>query len=135
MERFQGSIRYGHPPLVTPFLAQRAFSRLGGGGYFEAPLRQEFYPPPPFYTPPRPTRVFSPGVGRVYKFGPVKVFFSLARNRLGHDEFNQFLASIKRLNNSQQSQEDTLQEVRRIFGAQNQDLYSDFQSLLSRHGL
>jgi len=64
-----------------------------------------------------------------------KAFFRMARSRLSYEAFNQFLASIKRLNNQQQSREDTLDEARMIFGAENQDLYRDFESLLNRHGM
>ena len=74
----QGEIIYPPPPL-PPFLAIRHFSGEGGGGvYFEAP-RQEFYAPPPFYTPPTPRRVIL-GVGgwACIKFGPV--FFSMQQN-------------------------------------------------------
>eukprot|EP00971_Amphidinium_carterae_P099135 1960387-Amphidinium_carterae.1 len=64
-----------------------------------------------------------------------KAFFRTARSRLSYEAFNQFLASIKRLNNQQQSREDTLDEARLIFGVENQDLYRDFESLLNRHGM
>mmetsp|Transcript_71293 Transcript_71293/g.133353 ORF Transcript_71293/g.133353 Transcript_71293/m.133353 type:complete len:266 (-) Transcript_71293:197-994(-) len=64
-----------------------------------------------------------------------KAFFRTARSRLSYEAFNQFLASIKRLNNQQQSREDTLEEARHIFGVENQDLYRDFESLLNRHGM
>uniref|UniRef100_A0A7S4QHW4 At4g15545-like C-terminal domain-containing protein n=1 Tax=Alexandrium monilatum TaxID=311494 RepID=A0A7S4QHW4_9DINO len=64
-----------------------------------------------------------------------KQFFRQARNRLSYDSFNAFLASIKRLNNQQQSREETLEEARRIFGPELQDLYKDFENLLNRHGM
>ena len=53
---------------------------------------------------------------------------------LQQDSFNQFLASIKRLNNQQQSREDTLAEARQLFGAQNEDLYFQFENLLNSQG-
>ena len=66
---------YISPPCPPPFLAKRHFPGEGGGGvYFEAPRgRNLIRPPPPFYTPPTPRRVF----GRVgggwgcIKIGPV----------------------------------------------------------------
>lgn len=64
-----------------------------------------------------------------------KQFFRQARNRLSYEAFNLFLASIKRLNNQQQSREDTLEEARRIFGPELQDLYKDFENLLQRNGM
>eukprot|EP00930_Biecheleria_cincta_P026838 TRINITY_DN1886_c0_g3_i1.p1 TRINITY_DN1886_c0_g3~~TRINITY_DN1886_c0_g3_i1.p1 ORF type:complete len:281 (+),score=55.62 TRINITY_DN1886_c0_g3_i1:50-844(+) len=64
-----------------------------------------------------------------------KAFFRMARSRLSYEAFNLFLASIKRLNNQQQTREETLDEARRIFGPELADLYKDFESLLSRHGM
>lgn len=64
-----------------------------------------------------------------------KQFFRQARNRLSYEAFNLFLASIKRLNNQLQSREETLEEARRIFGTELQDLYKDFEALLNRHGM
>merc|ERR1719235_1405759 len=64
-----------------------------------------------------------------------KQFFRQARSKLSYEAFNLFLASIKRLNNQQQSREETLEEARRIFGPEHQDLYRDFESLLNRHGM
>lgn len=64
-----------------------------------------------------------------------KHFFKQARSRLSYEAFNLFLASIKRLNNQQQSREETLEEARTIFGAELQDLYKDFENLLNRHGM
>jgi len=64
-----------------------------------------------------------------------KQFFRQARSRLSYESFNLFLASIKRLNNQQQSREDTLEEARRIFGPELGDLYKDFENLLNRHGM
>jgi len=64
-----------------------------------------------------------------------KAFFRQARSRLPQDSFNQFLASIKRLNNQAQSREDTLLEARQLFGAQNEDLYLQFENLLNSQGV
>jgi len=64
-----------------------------------------------------------------------KAFFRQARSRLSYEAFNLFLTSIKRLNNQQQTREETLDEARRIFGPELQDLYLDFETLLNRHGM
>lgn len=64
-----------------------------------------------------------------------KKFFKDARNRLSFEAFNQFLASIKRLNNNQQTREETLEETKRIFGPGLEDLYLSFETLLNRHSM
>jgi len=64
-----------------------------------------------------------------------KAFFRQARSILSHEAFNQFLQSIKRLNNQQQTREETLAEAQRLFGPEHQSLYADFESLLNRQGL
>lgn len=64
-----------------------------------------------------------------------KAFFRQARSRLSHEAFNQFLASIKRLNNQQQTREETLEQARTLFGPELGDLYSDFETLLNRQGM
>merc|ERR1719487_2103510 len=63
-----------------------------------------------------------------------KQFFRQARSRLSYEAFNAFLANIKRLNNHQQSREETLEEARRLFGTEHADLFAGFQTLLNRHG-
>lgn len=63
-----------------------------------------------------------------------KAFFRQARGRLAHESFNAFLASIKRLNNQQQTREETLAEARQLFGAANEDLYYSFENLLNSQG-
>lgn len=63
-----------------------------------------------------------------------KAFFRAARGKLSSEAFNHFLASIKRLNNQQQTREETLDEARRLFGPDNPDLYADFENLLNRQG-
>eukprot|EP00931_Biecheleriopsis_adriatica_P079805 TRINITY_DN53151_c0_g1_i1.p1 TRINITY_DN53151_c0_g1~~TRINITY_DN53151_c0_g1_i1.p1 ORF type:complete len:267 (+),score=72.56 TRINITY_DN53151_c0_g1_i1:21-821(+) len=64
-----------------------------------------------------------------------KAFFRLARSRLPYEDFNKFLAAIKRLNNAQQTREETLREASQIFGPERSDLYRDFENLLTRHGM
>lgn len=62
-------------------------------------------------------------------------FFREARSRLSTEAFNLFLASIKRLNNQEQSREETLDEAWRVFGDEHQDLYRSFEHLLNRQGV
>ena len=72
----QGEIIYAPPP--SPYFWPKGIS--GGGGWgciFWGPTRQEFYTPPPFYTPPTPRRVFSGGGWGCIKFGPVSDFKTL----------------------------------------------------------
>ena len=64
-----------------------------------------------------------------------KDFFRQARLRLTYEQFNMFLSNIKRLNDHAQTREDTLMRAQDIFGADNDDLFQSFKSLLSRHGL
>ena len=58
-----------------------------------------------------------------------------ARLRLTYEQFNQFLANIKRLNDHAQSRSETLQHAQAIFGADNHDLFVAFKELLTKHGL
>jgi hypothetical protein len=62
-----------------------------------------------------------------------KAFFQQARSNLPYEAFNEFLANIKKLNNQQQTRDQTLEEARRIFGPDLRHLYDDFETLLSRH--
>jgi len=62
-----------------------------------------------------------------------RMFFRSARARLSYEAFNAFLANIKRLNNHQQTRDETLEEAKKIFGGENEDLYRDFVQLLNRH--
>merc|ERR1719387_1322630 len=64
-----------------------------------------------------------------------KQFFRMARSQLSYEAFNEFLANIKRLNNQQQTREETLEEAKRIFGLNLAHLYNDFEQLLNRHTL
>lgn len=84
----------------------------------------------PFNTTPGPTgQNMSPRQSQAPIDG--KAFFRQARGRLSGEAFNQFLSSIKRLNNQQQSREDTLGEARALFGPENNDLYVNFENLLN----
>jgi len=64
-----------------------------------------------------------------------KEFFKRARHRLSFQQFNEFLANIKKLNSHLQTREETLQKASDIFGPENQDLHVAFTALLSRHGV
>lgn len=64
-----------------------------------------------------------------------KQFFQQARKELSYEAFNKFLASIKRMNNQQQSSDETLAEARRIFGPELDGLYRDFETLLKRQAM
>jgi len=88
-------------------------------------------PPPPQqgFAPPAPAPA-SPAGGRNVEG---KQFFRMARSQLSYEAFNEFLANIKRLNNQQQTREETLEEARRIFGPNLAHLYADFEQLLNRH--
>lgn len=64
-----------------------------------------------------------------------KEFFKRARHRLSFQQFNEFLANIKKLNSHLQTRDETLQKASDIFGPENQDLHEAFQALLSRHNV
>ena len=64
-----------------------------------------------------------------------KDFFRQARLRLTYEQFNQFLSNIKRLNDHQQSRDETLTQAQEIFGSENHDLFVSFKELLNKHGL
>ena len=64
-----------------------------------------------------------------------KEFFKRARHRLSFQQFNEFLANIKKLNSHVQTRDQTLEIAQGIFGAENQDLHVAFTQLLSRHGV
>jgi len=114
----------GATPLTT--------AELGYGPRHPSPPRQQFAQPPMQQAPPPFEPVAAGGAA-----GTVdgKLFFRQARSRLSYEAFNMFLASIKRLNNQQQTREETLEEARSIFGAELADLYKDFENLLNRHGM
>ena len=64
-----------------------------------------------------------------------KDFFRQARLRLTYEQFNAFLASIKKLNDHSQTRDETLAQAQEIFGADGRDLFVAFRGLLSKHGL
>lgn len=64
-----------------------------------------------------------------------KQFFRQARSQLSYEAFNEFLSSIKKLNNQSQTRQQTLDEARRIFGPDLRHLYEEFETLLNRHAM
>merc|ERR1712003_248554 len=102
-------------PATAPMPAQReAFSGDPSGGLSGSGLGVGLGGPPA-----------GAGVGGTSPVIDGKQFFRAARSRLSYEAFNLFLASIKRLNSQAQTREETLDEARRIFGTEQQDLYKD----------
>ncbi|CAD6272175.1 unnamed protein product [Miscanthus lutarioriparius] len=62
-----------------------------------------------------------------------KEFFRQVRNRLSYEQFGAFLANVKELNAHRQTREDTLRKADEIFGPENKDMYSIFESLITRN--
>ncbi|AQK93823.1 hypothetical protein ZEAMMB73_Zm00001d010314 [Zea mays] len=54
-------------------------------------------------------------------------------NRLSYEQFGAFLANVKELNAHRQTREDTLRKADEIFGPENKDLYTVFESLITRN--
>lgn len=120
----------------------------GMPGHGMQPLGMQMGQPAPSYgqnpspiTPPPPVgdrsnfggAAASPAMGGSANSVDGKQFFRMARSQLSYEAFNEFLANIKRLNNQQQTREETLEEARRIFGPNLANLYTDFEQLLNRH--
>ncbi|BAT87378.1 uncharacterized protein HKW66_Vig0068320 [Vigna angularis] len=61
-----------------------------------------------------------------------KEFFRQVRSRLSYEQFGAFLANVKELNSHKQTKEETLQNANEIFGAENKDLYTIFEGLITR---
>jgi len=99
-----------------------AAQNFGGGGFGGGGGGNSFQPPQARAADPETPQIDG------------KAFFRAARGKLSSEAFNHFLASIKRLNNQQQTREETLDEARRLFGPDNPDLYADFENLLNRQG-
>jgi len=122
------------PATGTSFAGARSVSPQASA---HAPTGAESYRPPQMETPygaasAVPTEPLAAPPGGTPVDG--KQFFRQARNSLSYEAFNEFLANIKRLNNQQQSREETLTEARKIFGPEQQHLYQEFELLLNRHG-
>ena len=62
-----------------------------------------------------------------------KQFFRVVRTRLPFESFNAFLTVIKKLNNHEFSRDVAVEEAKKIFGPENQDLLGDFQAIITRH--
>jgi len=50
--------------------------------------------------------------------------------RLSEESFNEFLLNIKRLNGKVQSKSQTLINVAKLFGKDNDDLYQNFEVII-----
>lgn len=94
------------------------------------PMTQSFGGPP---SPAAPAAPAPSGANQPMIDG--KQFFRVARSQLSYEAFNEFLSNIKKLNNQQQTREETLEEARRIFGPGLAHLYADFEQLLNRHAV
>ena len=64
-----------------------------------------------------------------------KKFFAITRKRLSYEAFSEFLSYIKKVNNKEIAKEQALEEVKPVFGPDNEDLYEDFVVLLTRKAL
>ncbi|CAE6968409.1 unnamed protein product [Symbiodinium natans] len=127
-----GELGYGHTSAAPSRHEGLRAPKFGTQATFpQAPTEPIAAAPPPLQAPPREAP-------RPAASSPVvdgKAFFRLARTKLPIEDFNKFLASIKRLNNQQQTREETLREASIIFGPDRSDLFRDFETLLSRHGM
>ncbi|DBA75376.1 TPA: hypothetical protein ACH3X1_010642 [Trebouxia sp. C0004] len=113
-----GSMYTSYP--LSPSRSTSAQVAPGGGG-ISAHRTTSYSSAGPTSAPASPTRIDG------------KEFFRQARQRLSNDSFSLFLQAIKELNSGKKTREDTLHTANDIFGASNGDLYSSFESLLSRH--
>ena len=115
------------PPSMPPVMgaAAESLQPLGGG-----------MPPP---QAPSPCAFAAAAGGAATDGGSAQLdgkdFFRQARLRLTYEQFNQFLSNIMRLNDHAQTRDETVQRAQEIFGAENNDLFAAFKSLLSKHGL
>ena len=87
--QFSGETLYTPPPPSPHFWLKGIFQGRGVGVYILRPHAAGIlYPPPPFYTPPTPSRVFL-GVGGwgCIKFGPVSSLDSEKLEKTGTVDF------------------------------------------------
>ncbi len=63
-----------------------------------------------------------------------KVFFKNVKARLSEEAFNEFLLNIKRLNGKVQTKSQTLINVAKLFGKENDDLYQNFETIITPMG-
>jgi SMC interacting uncharacterized protein involved in chromosome segregation len=61
-----------------------------------------------------------------------RAFFAEVRKVTSHEEFNKFLAAIKKLNTHVASKDDVVNEAREIFGLKYSNLLADFERLVHR---
>lgn len=123
----------GATPLTMAAVQSEA-AALPGPGYSRptSPPRAEA-PAVPYRSPsPAPAPAPAAYAAEGSQMVDGKQFFRKARNSLSYEAFNDFLANIKRLNNQQQTREETLDQARRIFGPEQQHLYAEFEQLLNK---
>lgn len=117
----------GNPQQRLPVAGQPQAASPADPASYRSPWSAPAAPPAAAQQPAPPVSSEAPIDG--------KQFFRLARNNLSYEAFNEFLANIKRLNNQQQTREDTLEEARRIFGTELHHLYKEFETLLNKHAV
>lgn len=76
-------------------------------------------------------KIFSPKVRNVEEQG--REFFSYAKARLSYESFTLFSSYVKQLNEKSISKEQALEEVREVFGPENEELYEMFEILMNRY--
>lgn len=62
-----------------------------------------------------------------------KQFFKKAKIELSHEAFNAFLNCIKKFNSKMLSKDETLRNVKQIFGDDHGDLFLSFEMILDKH--
>eukprot|EP00929_Paragymnodinium_shiwhaense_P074605 TRINITY_DN38191_c0_g1_i1.p1 TRINITY_DN38191_c0_g1~~TRINITY_DN38191_c0_g1_i1.p1 ORF type:complete len:287 (-),score=54.13 TRINITY_DN38191_c0_g1_i1:466-1326(-) len=150
---------HGMAPLTTQFASGAPLSALGNSGFSRPASR----PTSPITRPATATygghysgfagatfaaqgsSFASPAAPAESRLPPVaqgvdsvvdgKAFFKQARTHLSYEAFNEFLSNIKKLNNGEQTRQQTLDEARRIFGPDLRNLYQEFETLLNRHAM
>ncbi|EPR57377.1 hypothetical protein TGPRC2_265420 [Toxoplasma gondii TgCatPRC2] len=131
----ESSHKYYAPEDMLQTAAPRTMSEINGvedmGTAFLSKLSSA---EGPFLTAPSSSTgaVLTPNTG---DSKPVdgKVFFRNARSRMSYENFNLFLANIKKLNSHQQDREETLRNAQRLFGEANRDLFEEFKVMINRH--
>ncbi|CDW78063.1 UNKNOWN [Stylonychia lemnae] len=59
-----------------------------------------------------------------------KIFFKNVKARLSEEKFNEFLLNVKRLNGKVQSKAQTLINIAKLFGKENDDLFKNFEHII-----
>ena len=117
------------PPTFTPTAALSAVA--------PPPVQTSIPPANPMQMSPKTTAAAERPASGGGKFDSAgkdgKQFFRVVRTRLPFESFNAFLTIIKKLNAHEYTRESAVEEAKKIFGNDNQDLLGDFQALISRH--